>query len=68
MEDKFFTWRKYDAFCFYECTFKVDVGRFKAGQYVSAIDVDYDNCTMTVFDVDGSVTDFGIELVIYEIK
>lgn len=77
MEKQLFTWGSWDSIdtlfmSFTNCTFIKNVGKYKVGDEVYCIDMDYENGTMSVYesddDLDTPSATFKLELHAYELE
>lgn len=54
MEEKFFDWMDYDPVDdlivqYFDCTIKVDIGRFRVGDKLEVITIDYEHGVMELY-------------------
>jgi hypothetical protein len=59
MEQQLFTWESWNdldslAFSFIDCTLKVDIGPYKAGQKLFCVEMNYGNGIVCIYDEDGA--------------
>jgi hypothetical protein len=67
MEQSLFSWENWDQldtmlFCFSQCTLKVDIGKYKAGDIIEEIALDYSDGVMEFYKDNDAIDKFSLSL------
>lgn len=73
MEKQLFDWKDWDEMDFlvvefYNCTFNTDVGKYKKGDKVSSILMDYSNGTIKIYENLDTCVEYELSFLIHEIE